>query len=299
MVADDVNMIADDVKILIIEDDEDTRKLINIILERENYSFYNAADAYEALFLLEEIIPDLIICDILLPKMDGFEFRNIIWQDTDLQLVPFIYLTALTSSEYRIRGFELNADDYITKPFGMDELLVRIQSKLNKYQIYKDLIRFDNLTKVFSRRFIITVLTKELERIKRHKRDVSLAMIDVDNFKVINDKFGHLTGDFVLNALAQFLDIKLRASDYVGRYGGEEFLVVMSEIDKEKAAHALSRVQEVLAKSPFTEHNITISISAGISSAPVDGVDVKTLILKADKALYKAKLLGKNRVEVY
>ncbi|MFC1852426.1 diguanylate cyclase [candidate division CSSED10-310 bacterium] len=289
----------DDVRILVVEDDKDTLTILTSFLQKNNYTVYTALNGRDALYLLEEIIPDLIVCDIMMPKMDGFEFRNLIWNDPELQLVPFIYLSALSAPEDRFKGYELHADDYMVKPFDFEDLLIRIKAKLEKYQLYKNFVRYDALTRIFSRRFIMTLLNKELERVKRLERLVSISMIDIDNFKSINDLYGHPAGDAVLNDIAKVIQSTLRQYDFIGRYGGEEFLIVMPELNKRDAATAIDRIRVNLSKQKITTYNLSVTFSAGVAAAPEDGTEMKSLIYKADKALYSAKKLGKNRVELY
>lgn len=286
-------------KILLIDDEVDTVKLMATYLKREGFKVYQANNGREALFLLEEIVPDLIICDVMMPHMDGFEFRNAIWQDPDLQLIPFIFMTALGSIENRKKGYELFADDYLVKPFDFDELTTRIRAKLEKYRLVQKMLRYDTLTKVYSRRFLSSLLSIEIERCKRHSRELSIAMIDLDNFKQINDSHGHIIGDEVLYRVAQFFSQNIREYDSICRYGGEEFIIVMPEISKEAAKQVLSRLQLELSEMEMTEFDVRITCSAGISGFPEDGGDLKTLIYNADKGLHRAKKLGKNRVELY
>lgn len=292
-------MIAEDVKILLVEDDPLIVKMIQSILEQASYSVYVAGNGIQAIHLLEELVPHLIICDIMMPKMDGLKFRELIREDLDLQLVPFIFLTALNTEEDRLRGYKLDADDYITKPFEPFEFLARIQQKVSKYKLYHNQITYDALTQLYNRRFLMTQLAKELERVKRYKRFLSLIMIDIDTFKTINDSYGHLVGDAVLKEIARILSENIRDIDFAGRYGGEEFVIVMPEIEKDICIQISERLRRLIANAVLTEMKITVSFSGGIASAPEDGLEVKTLLIKADKALYLAKKLGKNRILPY
>lgn len=280
--------------ILIVEDEADAKHLIRLLLEREGFTVYEASDGYEALNLLEEVMPHLIICDILMPNMDGFEFRNHIVSDPDLELVPFIFLTALSGKKDIMKGFQLEVDDYIVKPFDNDDLISRIKAKINKFALYRTLITVDVLTGLYNRRFLINQFKKELERVKRYNRRVSCIMIDIDNFKSVNDTYGHITGDMVLRGFAEALQRNLRDSDFVGRYGGEEFVLVVPETNKELCLKAGNRIKKKISEISYTHQNITLTISGGIASAPEDGLDVKTLLYRADQALYAAKKTGKN-----
>ncbi|MBN2383110.1 diguanylate cyclase [bacterium] len=286
-------------RILLLDDDVEMTLMLKIFLENNDYEVITATDATEALNIIEEVLPDLIICDIMMPNIDGFEFRSIIWQDPDLQLVPFIFITALTRAEYRQKAFEVFADDYIIKPFNLDELLVRIQSKLKKYSLYQDMIRYDSLTNIFSRRFIMTLLNKEIEQAKRHERSVSLSILDLDNFKSYNDTYGHPVGDFLLQHFTKAIQDNIRKYDLLGRFGGEEFIIIMPETTKKQAFGSLDRLKEKLSLETYTEDKIALTFSGGIATFPDDGLDGKSLLLSADKALYHAKEQGKNTIKVF
>ncbi|MFC1851975.1 diguanylate cyclase [candidate division CSSED10-310 bacterium] len=285
--------------ILLIEDNKDTILVIRTLLETEGYVVHVSKDGEEAINVLEEISPDLIICDIMMPRMDGFKFRYLIEQDPDLRIIPFIFLTALAETQYKLQGLELNPDDYITKPFEPQELLARIKSKLQRYQFYKTLIKYDSLTHLMNRRSIISQLKNELERVKRYNRKLSIIMIDIDNFKSINDTYGHNIGDVVLKSFARKLKDNLRECDFAGRYGGEEFILIMPEIDKEECLIAANRLREQIENLSFTKQDLHVTISGGIATAPDDSDDVKSLLIYADKAMYESKSRGKNCISKY
>jgi len=293
------SLMVDDIKILIVEDDALIVKMLQSLLEQEGYTVYVSNDGIHAIHVLEELIPHLIICDVMMPRMDGHKFREIIMQDLELQLVPFIFLTALSSPQDKIKGFQLEADDYITKPFEPDEFLARVRQKISKFKLYYTQITYDALTTLYNRRFLMTQLMKELERVKRFSHKLSVIMIDLDTFKDINDSHGHTIGDAVLRAFAEALKSNMRSVDFAGRYGGEEFVIVMPEMDKDTSLIAAERIRSTIAALPVTEKNINVSFSGGVASAPEDGLDVKTLLLKADKALYQAKKSGRNKIVPY
>ncbi|MFC1853684.1 GGDEF domain-containing protein [candidate division CSSED10-310 bacterium] len=292
-------MTDNDMKILFVEDDKFVINVVKALLEDEGYTVYVAKDGIEALNILEEIVPHLILCDIMMPKLNGFEFRNFIMNDPDLKLVPFIFLTALSDTEDRIRGFKLDADDYITKPFEEEDLIARVQTKLKKFRQYQDLIAIDSLTGLLSRRYIMNQLKKETERVKRYNAKCSIVMVDIDTFKEINDNYGHDVGDMVLTLLGHAFQNNIRETDFAGRYGGEEFLIIMPGVDKQACLAATNRLKKTISDLPISDYKIHITFSGGISMAPEDGTDVKTLLIKADKALYQAKKLGKDRIIPY
>lgn len=287
------------INIMVIEDDSDIVWIIRTLLEREGYKVHSADNGEKAIYMLEDLHPDLILCDIMLPFMNGYEIRKIIQQDADLQLVPFIYLSALTSSEHKMKAFELNPDDYITKPFEPAELVARIKAKLRKYHLYESLIKFDTLTQVLNRRAFMSQLTIEMERVERYNRILSLLMIDIDNFKRINDKYGHPVGDAVLKSIGIALQSNFRDIDFIGRYGGEEFLICMPEANKEKCLLASNRLRTKIEDNSTIEPSISFTISGGIAEAPLHGLNVKTILLNVDKALYTAKKNGKNCIVVF
>src|ERR671914_1229945 len=211
--------------ILIIEDHPDQRDLLAIVLQREGYKVVTAANGVEALEKLDQNEVHIALSDIMMPKMDGFELINKIRSNSALKQIYIILITARIQEGDRVRGLDLGADDYITKPFSFSELLarVRVGSRVVQYQQNLEYqTQVDSLTGLFNRRAFENKILEEFERSKRYEHPLSVIMLDIDNFKRINDTYGHHGGDAALVKISEILRDKSRRSDFPSRFGGEE-----------------------------------------------------------------------------
>ena len=284
--------------ILIVEDDRDMRKLLKMYLNHNSYQIIEATSGDEGLNILNNTIPDLIICDIMMPGMDGYELRKKILRNEKLRLVPFVFLSAKGLNKDIIEGFKLFADAYISKPFDPEILKVQVNTLLEKYTEINRLVHFDPLTKLYNRRSLEIYFAQELNRVQRYKQKLSIVMLDIDHFKNINDRFGHPVGDEVLKAIAGKLLEQVREVDIIARIGGEEFIILMPETDKETAFTVANRLCINVAGMSFSQPKIKVTISIGVASAPADGNTPEELLNKVDAAMYSAKRNGRNRVEM-
>lgn len=282
--------------VLIVEDDPHIINLVSIILGKSGITIAEACDGAQALEMINNNIPNLIISDIMMPNLDGYALRRKLLEQEDTRLIPFIFLTAKGSSKDIVQGLELNADDYIPKPFEPDVLLAKVNAILRRYAHFNELLQYDQLTKVYNRRMLETSLKAELHRVNRYNQVVSILMLDLDHFKNLNDTYGHDFGDMILRKVAAFFKANLRDIDFIGRIGGEEFVVVMPSTDKKKAAFVADRLREKMAGLSFDENGLIVTISGGVSAAPEDAQDMDALIKKADIALYSAKNEGRNKI---
>jgi len=291
--------------VLVIEDHPDQRELLMIVLQKEGYRVIAAANGVEALEKLEKEPVQIVLSDIMMPKMNGFELINKIRSNPAFKNIYLILITARIQEGDRVRGLDLGADDYITKPFSFSELLarVRVGSRVVQYQRhleYQTLI--DALTGLFNRRAFERKIEEEFERAKRYHHPLSLLIADIDNFKTINDTYGHHAGDHVLKGIAEALRDKSRRSDFASRYGGEEFVLILPETDLENALQAAKKmVAEIKGQSFGTPTRpFSLTISVGISSTSnKDYSEWEEMLQDADQALYLAKNKGKNRAEFF
>ena len=291
--------------VLVIEDHPDQRELLMIVLQKEGYRVIAAANGVEALEKLEQEPVQIVLSDIMMPKMNGFELINKIRSNAAFKNIYLILITARIQEGDRVRGLDLGADDYITKPFSFSELLarVRVGSRVVQYQRhleYQTLI--DALTGLFNRRAFEKKIEEEFERAKRYHHPLSLLIADIDNFKMINDTYGHHAGDRVLKRIAEALRDKTRRSDFASRYGGEEFVLILPETDLENALQAAKKmVIEIKGQSFGTASRpFSLTISVGISSTSnKDYSEWEEMLQDADQALYAAKNNGKNRAEFF
>ncbi len=282
--------------VLVVEDDPNIVHMVSIILNKSGIKTVGARDGEHALEMLNQMMPNLIISDIMMPNMDGYAFRRELLKRDEARLIPFFFLSAKGKPHDIVHGMELEADTYIPKPFEPDVLLAKVKAVLRRYSHLNELLQYDALTKVFNRRTLEANLSAELNRVKRYKQPSSIMLLDLDHFKNINDTYGHDFGDMVLKKISSALLENMRDTDYVGRIGGEEFVLVMPNTEKKTGVLAADRLREIIARLVFDTAGLHVTISAGIATAPEDAEDIEGLMKKADLALYKAKDSGRNRV---
>lgn len=295
-------------------DDEATQRLIVArMLRRAGYDVETAADGRQALAMLEAGDFQLMITDWEMPRMDGVALCSAL---RSLRRQPYIYtllLTARDSSEHIVTGLNAGADDYLTKPVSEPELMARLntgkrivnleRSLRSLNDVNRQLSITDPLTGVHNRRYLMEQLPRALEQAARYQRSLAIIMCDVDHFKIINDTYGHQCGDEVLKAVTQRLRGGIRSADWLVRYGGEEFVVVLTETTVSGAAVAAEHMRERLAGKPFMHSGemLTITASFGVSGwqgeVPFEA-SFDELIASCDTAVYDSKNGGRNRVSV-
>ncbi len=274
----------------------------------ENY--YEAGDGFKAIKVLSTKEIDMVICDVMMPRMDGFKLLEFIKKEKRLEDVMVIMLSANREVYDRIIFMESGAIDYITKPFHPQELIVRVKILLKMKQLQNDLKAkiaeleritiIDNLTGLYNQRYLYDTLMREYNRCERFNLKLSFIMLDIDNFKDVNDTYGHQHGDIVLMEIARLLQTTLRGYDFAVRYGGDEFIIVLSQNTVIGAHIVAERVRKIIEESlALKELNggNCITVSIGVATYPEDTASgYESLINKADNALYRAKREGRNRV---
>jgi two-component system cell cycle response regulator len=306
-------------KILIVDDHEDNIELLRARLEARGYEVEGANDGQAALDLVDRWCPDLILLDVMMPKMDGMEVVRRLKAKTaqkELPFIPVIMQTALDSTENKVEGLDAGADDYITKPINFAELEARVKAQLRIKQLQTDLAArgveltelndrlreisvTDGLTGVENRRSLEERLKEQWNHSVRLHEPMSVVMCDIDKFKSVNDNHGHQAGDSVLKAIARLLKDEAREIDRVGRYGGEEFLLILPGTVLDAAVTFAERLREKVENHTFLYEGGTLrkTISCGVAAAPHPKVkDQEALVRAADDALYVAKETGRNRV---
>jgi two-component system cell cycle response regulator len=296
-------------RIAIVEDDSNVRRMLRLHLERAGYSVCEAATVEGGRELLRSGGWELAILDRRLPDGDGVALA------CDLRAqFPHAYLMILTgetSDEAKLEGFECGADDYVTKPFQIPELLARIRAGVRIVELQaklldsnrklEELTVTDPLTQLRNRRAFEQELATQFERARRYGRALSLIMVDIDHFKSINDTYGHPAGDAVLQELARILERDTRSSDLVARLGGEEFAVLLPETALFEAVQVAEKIRAAVASEELRAGGaaIRVTISAGAANVPHSEVpSAAELVQAADQALYRAKENGRNRIEV-
>jgi two-component system, cell cycle response regulator len=298
--------------ILIIDDSDNIRNsIVNALREVALFEQYREAkNGIDGLKSLLDNRADLIICDLEMPRMDGFKFLAMLNSREELKDIPVIMLTGKEDRQSKIKGLEQGAVDYVTKPFDTGELVARVkvqlkikalQDELRKSnEMLLELSNTDHLTRLYNRRHLMETLEREFKRALREGGFFSLIMLDIDNFKKVNDTYGHQEGDTVLVAVANAIRRALRPYDYAARYGGEEFALLLPATNLIGSVQAAERVRKGIESMNFADQlqNLVVTASLGIATYPSSQVYcIDALITEADDALYRAKASGKNRIE--
>jgi len=289
--------------VLIVDDEAANIIALTNILSPE-YDIYAAKNGQDAIVLAKEHLPDVILLDILMPEMDGYEVIAALKSVELTRAIPIIFITGLVSPEEEEKGLILGASDYITKPFHSSIIKLRVQNQIqfsSQFNIVKALSLSDELTGLFNRRGFDYRLRMEMNRAKREQTPICIIMLDIDNFKEYNDLHGHLQGDTALQSAARVIKQTLkRPADFSARWGGEEFTVLLPDTDMHGASGVAERIRSGIENCSIfcingDTANITVSIGLNIY-LPENDVSVRDFIAGADKALYAAKTSGKNRI---
>jgi diguanylate cyclase (GGDEF)-like protein len=288
--------------VLVADDDPVMRAVVREWLARADYEVIVAEDGDAALALAVEHDPDLLLIDVSMPGRDGFEVCRALVEAVPTP-PPVIFFTAHGDTRSRVAGLDAGAVDYIVKPLVCDELVARVRAALRTKAVRDDLIKhagLDPLTGVLNRRELDARARVAIAHAERYDRALTCAMLDIDHFKAINDRYGHAAGDAVLREAATRISESCRASDTIGRYGGEEFVVLLPETRVEDAAVLAERLRCRFDDHGFTFEGATVHVTVSIGVAPWEpGVTVPaSLYSAADRALYTAKDLGRNRIEL-
>ena len=297
-------------RVLMAEDDPISRRVLAVMLRKWGFQVQavsNGRQAWEALDA--EDAPKLAILDWMMPEVDGVEVCRRVRQRRDREYTYIILLTARDRKQDILSGLEAGADDYVVKPFDSDELHMRLNAAQRILRLQADLVAarerlrdeatHDYLTGLWNRSACLDILQQELDRAAREGREVGVAMADLDRFKDMNDRFGHTAGDVALRKVARKMASLLRPYDTVGRYGGDEFLIVLPNCNAAAAAQLAERLRSKIAAAPVRAagQNIPVTITLGAASSSGPGrADMSALINAADEAMYSAKRAGRNRV---
>jgi two-component system, cell cycle response regulator len=296
-------------RVLVAEDDTMFRRILQSWLENWGYKVTVAGDGERAWKILQQDFPpQLLILDWVMPGINGLELCRMV---RDRNQSPYQYVLLATARDAKqdlVRGLEAGADDYLTKPFERSELQARLRAcnrilTLQDSQIRaQEQLRFqathDQLTGVLNRAEIIETLRRELQRASESSTTLGVLMLDIDHFKNINDTYGHITGDSVLKQVTQRISGSVRGYDLVGRYGGEEFVVVMPECTREQIDQNAERVRAAVDNGPIVvdESQIPVTVSIGAAVSPNASTTDSQILAAADRALYRAKEIGRNRM---
>lgn len=290
-------------KILAVDDQPDNLDLLLEILEENNFEVILAKNGKEALVQAEAERPDVILLDIHMPEMDGYQTCDELKKRDITKDIPVIFLTANTSEESLVKGLDLGAYDYVTKPFNEKELLARINVMVRIRETEQKKTQMavtDQLTGLYNRRHLEKRFKEEVSRAKRDGLPISCILMDIDYFKSINDTYGHDAGDFVLKELGGALKQNFREYDTVVRYGGEEFVVLLPSSRADDAVKKARELRKAIEEKDFvySEQKIIVTLSIGVYGCEKDNCEdnLEDFIKAADGALYAAKKSGRNRV---
>lgn len=291
-------------KILIVDDSPDALALARVRLGKENLKIITADSGGEGLKLAKSEKPDLILLDVDMPGMSGFSVCRKLKTSEDLCMTPVIFLTGSDNTQDKIKGLNIGAVDYVTKPFDAFELKARVNAALRTKRMQDMLIEYANidpLTGIPNRRALMERLRKEWMRIERHGGTLSFIMADIDHFKRVNDTYGHSIGDEVLRRVAQAIVSQCRKIDLPARYGGEEFAVVVPDESVKNAAELAERCRQATSDILIHVGDENVQVAASFGVAEISDISsvktpVETVITAADEALYQAKEAGRNQV---
>lgn len=295
--------------LLIVEDSPADAKLIKSLLNSLACSISIVDSGEEALSICNHRQVDIMILDMLLPGLDGYEVVKRVKENPSTQSTQIIVVTSLQDMESKVRGFEFGVDDYLVKPINFNEFRARVNSLIKKKAYHDRLMGnlevavqaaiTDKLTGAYNNAYFQYFLKNELKRAERHSYSVALVMLDIDDFKSVNDRHGHLGGDSALKQVAARIRQIIREIDMLARYGGDEFAIVLPYTHGESAVAMAERIRAVFASNVVPGNDpatLKLSISVGVAEFS-PGIDTaQDLIQKADKALYSAKFAGKNKV---
>jgi diguanylate cyclase (GGDEF)-like protein len=289
--------------LLIVDDEKSNLKLLTHLLGTE-YTIYTATSGINAIEKAKEYIPDLILLDILMPGMDGYETLSELRKCAETQKIPVIFITGLNSSEDEEKGLSLDAADYISKPFSAMIVKLRVRNQIqivNQLRTIDHLSKIDQLTNIPNRRSFDERLYIEWNRAVREQTPISILILDVDKFKDYKDTYGHQQGDIALQTVAKTISVlPKRSIDFAARWGGEEFVVLLPNTRLAAALDIAEKIRSNIEKEELPHaDNITtrITVSIGVNTLVPARTDLaNSCITGADKALYAAKETGRNRV---
>lgn len=292
--------------VMIADDSPLIRAVVRAGLEAEGYEVLETEDGTAALAQCQVRPPDAILLDIIMPGLDGYQVLAKLKADPELSHIPVVFLTGRTSMDDVVAGLRAGAHDYLKKPFEPEELVARVASAIHVKQLQDQLrernaaldrvSRTDALTGLYNRRHLDEELAQRCGLARRHHEPLSLLLLDIDHFKVVNDTYGHPAGDVVLCEFANRITDQLRIGDTAGRWGGEEFLVILPHTDLSGAMVVAERIRAASAAVPFTADGtqIKVTVSGGCVSGSAESPE--ELLHSVDTGLYQAKDGGRNQI---
>ena len=284
-------------RVLIVDDERQLAEYYALVLQEAGMHTAIVTGPVHMFEKLAEFRPELIVLDLYLPGWNGLEIASVIRQQLTYVSIPIVFLSSDQTASSRLDAMRRGADDFLVKPIDPHYLVTAIQCRAARYRALREQMTRDGLTRTLNRNSVLQLLEVEVSRCRRNNQPLAIAMVDIDHFKQGNDDYGHQAGDQVLRALCSLLRQRLRASDAVGRYGGEEFLLVLPNTNQTDAIALVEtlRARFVQIRFPFAMPAVAFSFSAGVATLRADeSIDIA--IARADISLYSAKEAGRNRV---
>ena len=284
-------------RVLVVDDSESQASFYANILMQAGMETQSVNDPMRVLDVIKEYTPELVLMDMYMPYCSGVELAAVIRQQSAYLALPIVFLSAETDRNIQLEAMRLGGDDFLTKPIKSSELIASVSIRAERYRLISSRMSQDSLTGLLNHRRLMEDLHNEMARAKRHGDKISFAMLDIDHFKWVNDNHGHAVGDHVIKSLARLMKQRLRSTDIIGRYGGEEFAIILPQTSSEEAVPV---IEEIRAHFAVLEHQVgeqsfTVTLSGGIATFP-PMASAGELREAADQMLYQAKHNGRNQV---
>ncbi len=289
----------DPYRILVVDDSKAQAKYIENILNKAGMIPGVITDPMKILVSLHDFQPEIIIMDMYMPGCTGMELARVIRQQDKFHSVPIIYLSAEDDVNKQLHAMSLGGDDFLTKPIDPKHLIATLQNRGRRARSLLALMIRDSLTGLFNHTHTLYLLDLEINKSKQSEQPLSFAMLDIDYFKKVNDNYGHPIGDRVLKSLSLFLKQRLRKTDHIGRYGGEEFAIVLPNTTERDAKTILNEIRDRFSELPQPAGDTTFNVTFSCGIAMSSSENSQSLCEKADQALYDAKRNGRNTVRCY
>ena len=296
----------EDITVLVADDSLVVRAVVRAHLEAKGYTVVEADDGIAAVRRCTETRPDVVLLDIEMPGLDGYQVLASLKAAPTLRDIPVVFLTSRSGMDDVVAGLHAGAHDYLRKPFEPPELVARVAAAAQVKKLHDELrgrneeldrmARVDALTGLFNRRHLEEELRRQSATACRNGTPLAVLLLDIDHFKRVNDTYGHPAGDLVLQEFGRRLQSDLRAGDVAGRWGGEEFLVLLPDTDLAAALTVAARIRASTSRAPVVADGmpILVTVSGGCAVGRLDVTD--ELVSRADTALYQAKTAGRNRI---
>jgi len=285
-------------KVLVLDDSRAQAKFMETVLKRAGMNACVITDPMQIINALDEFSPEIIILDMYMPGCTGTEIARVIRQQDKFHSVPIIYLSAEEDVNKQLQAMSLGGDDFLTKPIDPKHLVATIHNRGRRARSLLALMIRDSLTGLYNHTHTLYLLEQEIVRARQKDQPLAFAMIDIDEFKKVNDTYGHPIGDRILRSLSMFLKQRLRKTDHIGRYGGEEFAVILPNTSARDAQNVLDEIRQRFSElqQQAGEQEFRVSFSCGV--ADWQGDSAQTLCERADKALYRSKEHGRNQISL-